>query len=728
MKKRKINITVQYALSYCVVIVVTALFVFLMVEWILLQHKETLVKNVKENVHAYMNELELVLAKQQELAQEIFSDDLTSPENITVHPIQTVKGMKQLELYKNSLLLNDYVFLRYPGYEELILHSGTMSIESFMKYELKLDEASKDVFRTVMEAYSGATSNVLIGSKGETIFAWTYSFRNSFNGRKGIVGFGNYGSTFRTYLENAIREMPFYAVMVSDDGKVVFETNKLSDMSDVDLSNIRELILSGKETSVKGYTMDVYESVNGFMLCIALEDDYILSDFNEIVTVVFIVGCAIFAVAFLFIIFVNSIHVKQIKKIRDGLLGLEETGEVLNVNEFSQIQELIKTLYKEQTRRVEERSSLNQTMSELTAKLLLSGRLEGKEYVLRELVTNFCPDLQANYYVVVGVISSEPCDELRGKLIRENSFLVCSEAQDERSNLFYLIMNLPDADVDGGKRKGLAEKLVNEASACGMQNLFVVTGRPYEKLYEINHSYQEVLLLTNVLLCSSEQIVDKIFVFDLVIQERAKANWPEEKRVVIETALTEGTSEEANRAVAEFFAHSIKKENAANKDFELYVLVDTLEKLLRKAGFDETQIKRLKKEAFEDVDTLKKSVLKLITEMKAVPIDEILAYIRKNYKDNTMGLDTLAARFNMSVSHLSHKIKGHIGENYSEYIVRIRVEEACRLLRETNINVRDIASEVGYSDYSSFSRKFKSRMGVTLKGYRDQCREESEKE
>ena len=83
-----------------------------------------------------------------------------------------------------------------------------------------------------------------------------------------------------------------------------------------------------------------------------------------------------------------------------------------------------------------------------------------------------------------------------------------------------------------------------------------------------------------------------------------------------------------------------------------------------------------------------------------------------------MGLDTLAARFHMSVSSLSYKIKDSIGENYSDYIFRVRLEESCRLLRETNISVRDIPAEVGYSDYSSFSRKFKDKMGVTLKEYR----------
>ena len=140
------------------------------------------------------------------------------------------------------------------------------------------------------------------------------------------------------------------------------------------------------------------------------------------------------------------------------------------------------------------------------------------------------------------------------------------------------------------------------------------------------------------------------------------------------------------------------------------------------------QLRKLKEGNFESREELKRFVLKLISSKKTVSVEDILAYIQANYKDNTMGLDTLAAHFSMSVSNLSHKIKDSIGENYSDYIYRVRIEEACRLLRETNISVRDIVSEVGYSDYSSFSRKFKSKMGLTLKEYRDRYSEEEKDE
>lgn len=728
MRKKKINITLQYVLSYCVVIVVTALLVFCMVEWILLQYRQTLVNNVKASVHSYMDELDAELLKQQKLAQEIFSDELTAPENITAHPLQTVQGMKQLELYKNSLPLNDYIFLKYPGYDELILQSGTISMDSFVRYELQLVESSKAFLVDMLEDDSGADKAVLLGNKDKNVIVWTYPFRNSFSGRMGMVCFGSYGSTWGEYLENVIREMPFYAVMVSDDGKILFEINKLSYVSQQDAINIRKLILKGKETSVKGYTMDVCDSVNGFSLSIALEDDYILSDFNKIVNTVLIIGFVIFVVSLILVIFVNSIHVRKIKSIRDGLLGLEKTEDALNVNEFSQIQNLIERLYNEQVKRTEERTYLNKTMSELIVKLLLSGKIGEKKYMLRELVANFCPELQCGYYGVIGVVAAESCENFKERLRNRETFIVCFEEHQERSDLFYIVINLGDKDEAGNQRKKLLEELVREADTFGVRNLFAVAGNIYENLYELNTSYREVLLLINYLLCCKEQITEKVFIFNRVIEELIHTGVQFERLQALEQTLVAGTLEQASLETQQFFIHSFKGKKSVDCAFEIYLLAGVFEKLFRKTGCDEMQLRKLKEGNFESREELKRFVLKLISSKKTVSVEDILAYIQANYKDNTMGLDTLAAHFSMSVSNLSHKIKDSIGENYSDYIYRVRIEEACRLLRETNISVRDIVSEVGYSDYSSFSRKFKSKMGLTLKEYRDRYSEEEKDE
>ncbi|HPC49277.1 MAG TPA: helix-turn-helix transcriptional regulator, partial [Kiritimatiellia bacterium] len=52
------------------------------------------------------------------------------------------------------------------------------------------------------------------------------------------------------------------------------------------------------------------------------------------------------------------------------------------------------------------------------------------------------------------------------------------------------------------------------------------------------------------------------------------------------------------------------------------------------------------------------------------------------------------------------------------YLIRVRVNTACQLLTETNRNVTEIASEVGFYDQSHFSRTFTRLMGLSPLKYR----------
>lgn len=51
----------------------------------------------------------------------------------------------------------------------------------------------------------------------------------------------------------------------------------------------------------------------------------------------------------------------------------------------------------------------------------------------------------------------------------------------------------------------------------------------------------------------------------------------------------------------------------------------------------------------------------------------------------------------------------------SKYLTNLRMEEAKRLLRETDLLNKDISSAVGYEDVGSFIRRFRKQIGVTPK-------------
>ncbi len=97
---------------------------------------------------------------------------------------------------------------------------------------------------------------------------------------------------------------------------------------------------------------------------------------------------------------------------------------------------------------------------------------------------------------------------------------------------------------------------------------------------------------------------------------------------------------------------------------------------------------------------------------------EILDYISKNYKRD-IGLDEVAERFGMKNKTLSAFFKRKTGAGFLEFVTRLRMEEAKRLLIETNMPVKDILKEVGYISNSTFTMMFKKYSGKSPLQFRN---------
>ena len=72
----------------------------------------------------------------------------------------------------------------------------------------------------------------------------------------------------------------------------------------------------------------------------------------------------------------------------------------------------------------------------------------------------------------------------------------------------------------------------------------------------------------------------------------------------------------------------------------------------------------------------------------------------------------------MNTSYLSTLFRQVTGTTFKEHLNRVRVEEAARLLSNTDYPVMEIAIACGYKDQSYFTKVFKKLTGLTPKQYR----------
>ena len=98
--------------------------------------------------------------------------------------------------------------------------------------------------------------------------------------------------------------------------------------------------------------------------------------------------------------------------------------------------------------------------------------------------------------------------------------------------------------------------------------------------------------------------------------------------------------------------------------------------------------------------------------------EKIYNYMHTNYKQE-LTLEELAEAIGMTTQYTSKIFKELFEVNYIDYLTDLRIEESMKLLKSTNLRVKEIASAVGYEDANYFCRAFKRKLKMTPKEYRE---------
>jgi two-component system response regulator YesN len=95
-------------------------------------------------------------------------------------------------------------------------------------------------------------------------------------------------------------------------------------------------------------------------------------------------------------------------------------------------------------------------------------------------------------------------------------------------------------------------------------------------------------------------------------------------------------------------------------------------------------------------------------------------YIDLNYGSEDISLHVVASHVGISPNHLSTVFAQETGENFIDYLTRVRIEKAKQLLKNTGMKNTDIAYETGFGDPHYFSFIFKKNTGVSPREYRSE--------
>lgn len=101
----------------------------------------------------------------------------------------------------------------------------------------------------------------------------------------------------------------------------------------------------------------------------------------------------------------------------------------------------------------------------------------------------------------------------------------------------------------------------------------------------------------------------------------------------------------------------------------------------------------------------------------ALKIEHLLDF-EKIYHESSYGRAELARELEVAETVISRVINLHFGKSFPQLLNERRVDDAKRLLRETDVPVKVVAEEVGFNSTASFNRVFKEISGLSPSAYR----------
>ncbi|CAZ97684.1 helix-turn-helix domain-containing protein [Zobellia galactanivorans] len=112
-----------------------------------------------------------------------------------------------------------------------------------------------------------------------------------------------------------------------------------------------------------------------------------------------------------------------------------------------------------------------------------------------------------------------------------------------------------------------------------------------------------------------------------------------------------------------------------------------------------------------------KAAMKCNQASEEPKLRKIFDFIKENHRD-TITLEQISAIANMSPTGFCRFFKSHEQKTFSQYLAEVRIESACKMLKDKGYSISDCCYGSGFNNLSNFNRHFKKQTGMSPSEYR----------
>ncbi|MBR5943368.1 MAG: response regulator [Lachnospiraceae bacterium] len=398
-------------------------------------------------------------------------------------------------------------------------------------------------------------------------------------------------------------------------------------------------------------------------------------------------------------------------------------------DDFSYAVEMMRNGVKEYILKPVDREKIAGILKKIDDELFDTGRKQKNEYELGKT--------QLKYLLTNEPASKEELATLKEKydeLFFVSDFVVCcgsiNDEATEGEN-FIRINGVGDSNVYIVEKTYIHDFIENEfpESHLGIS-------KPHSGIENLREAYRQAIEARKLAFCLGET-----YTFGEVIKEPLEAMVRQASTLLEETAsnarlqlIGTGRTDELIRAWDKFFI-AVERGYIPEAHFEA-----AMERFIENAGrmyrtslvekdyialqqFRHTMI-------FQSVSDYRESFMNWVLKLNESisnrddmknsdrKMKQAIAYIKENYNSD-INMAVVSNYISMNYSLFSFTFKQYTGQNFVNFLKEIRIEEAKKMLAETDMKVIEISQCVGYDNEKHFMKLFKSTCGVSPTEYRN---------
>ncbi|MFE6076486.1 helix-turn-helix domain-containing protein [Paenibacillus sp. NPDC057886] len=743
----KSKLLLKYAFSYILIFLIpltgVTIFVYenavkgLRVE--IEQSNVNQLNQVKSTIDTRMKEL-------QEIAGRIAYDRHLTPYMVR-HPYYSLEAIQTLANYKASSNIAEDLLLYFHGDSNIYSYRGLadlhVTFDSFYQFERWTSEELRRDLNETRKPMVRPAENVTVNSRMDPMLVMLVPIKPNDPFPYGTVLYLMKESNLTGVMDSILSDFSGSSYIFGPSGEVLTANNHGVSLPRDELKNlsalepgIHNLELDGEPYSV----VSVQSEENGWTYVTTMPSFQFFSRVAHVQTLILIVFCitVITGIAAALLLAKRQYH-----PIRDLMEFAKLRGSGHDAPKLRNEWEWIRQTLHDYSARIDLQEPFVRNQCMLL--LLKHGKPDDPEIEQMILSAGFKhPQGKGLYFsAILSWDETVPGDKSwqERHLLQEILSNVCLPGPDAQifgvefsvKDQFALIISLPDdADIPVQSRMEQVIQAILEVIRKHSQlSLSIGVGMAYQDLALLNQSFIEAAAaLEHRMIRRSGQVSYFEQLIELV-PSAAQSFWiPRKSMLKLEQSLKQGNESVA----AQIIADTIDK--IKDEPLQVHLLrcicFDLLNAFLRTAsefGMHEVFANMSELTSFETLEELENRLLSLASAICAQVeqntetsepslMDDILAYVDKQFADYTLSLEHVALKFAISTSYLSRSFKDKTGSNFSQYIWQRRMDEVIRLLQSTSAPLKEIIEQVGYLDAPNFIRKFKKETGLTPGQYR----------